>query len=885
MSEPRPSTETQAEVAPHPSRLPLGATRWAIFLAIALWAGSCALWTAATLPWTKGPDEGDHFEYAYFLLHTRALPDPSVDPVLEAHHPPLAYIGYAGLLGALIEIDHSLEDSDFAGRKWQRFLGRETTFDPKRSLAEHLGIDLEAVRTVERESGITDDRMRVASGVLQLRSWAFYTLRLPAVLLCVWTLFLILGCMRYLFPQAPGYALVMTAAIGSMPAYSFYFATVSNDPLVTWLSVLAIWLTLRARHRGQLLEFRPLLWISVVLGLAFLTKLHAIGAAAFCALCVLSATGPGRWGPRIRALLILAAGPLILAAWWHLRQTMLQGSPIATQNHADFRPELLRLGERHPSLAVDFFSSMISSFFGRFGNDTLVLPPIYYFPLEGVVMIAMLGLALFRRSSERWSFAEAGGQHDLPRMAAVVGVVLVVANLLKLDFTYNAHSGRYLMPLIVPLAIGLAAGLARTLGRNASAVLTVIVGWNLVFGCLFYGVVFRNAYSIEADKVARGGVIAYYDAGNELFDQPSAGGNILAQRFGMWTLPNHTMRLARQAPGKPALVYRTPLPEVEPPPLQVRVRYPSMKGVADTDVPDPYGIEMIANDATLHGPMSIWGEFGEYRYPVPASALRGRESLNVWWENRIRLNPIVAVTELWVEEAWLQAQDVRLEGEERRRVALTMRNIDHDAPHAAALFVMSGDRLLATRRDQTLAPRESRKISIELPAAVAEGESLQLRLVDEAPSVWSHTKIGNWLKVPPTRSGRLEVPDVAVLRHRNHPDRETLLAEARFPSAPPGTLLIEIGHLASQDPLRKGQLRLEVEGGSADPTLRHRAEPGISGLARSGFHLRREAGPLLIRVIAEAESDGESYDLDRIWITPVIGPESAGHLYPVTDPR
>ncbi|MEZ6194203.1 MAG: hypothetical protein R3F20_00515 [Planctomycetota bacterium] len=855
------------------TRRPFGAVRWTAALLVVGWMMGTGLWTAIALPWTKGPDEGDHFEYVYFIQQHRALPDPRRDAVLESHHPPLAYALYAVVLEGLIAADERIPADAFSHRHWRRMLGRETTFIPDETLASQLDIDLEEVRRLEAENDGSSSPPRLALRILELRSWALYCLRLPAVLLGAWTLLILLATLRHLFPRGPNLALALFAAIGTLPSYAFTFATVSNDPLVCWLGAIAVWRIVRAYRAGRLLETGPLVLVSVVLGLALLTKLHALGVAAFCAITVLRA--PGRAGERLRALGILVAGPLLIAGWWHVRQTILQGSPIATQNHADFRPEFFRLGEHHPSLLIDFVSSMINSFFGRFGNDTLVLPPLYYFPLEGAVAVALLGLVAFRRRQETWPFEDAG-EFRLPLAGAALGVAFVVLNLVRLDFDYNAHSGRYLMPLVGLLAIGVAAGFARTLGRRSVALLAAIAIWNLVFGGLFYGVVLRNAYSVSADKVARGRVVAYYDCGHDLFDQPTAGGNVLAQRFGMWTLPAHTMRLARQAPGHPALIYRTEIPDPTRS-YQVRVRYPSMKGIDGSDIPDPYAIELLANDRILHGPMSIWGEFGELRYPVPAEALADRDRLDIWWENRFPRNPLVAVTELWVEESWLQLEDARWMDDASGRVRVLVRNVDHHGDREARLFARRGAETLTAAARVTVPALGVTEVEMDLgPEAGAKRDGLEIKLVDPELSPWSQTKLRNWAIVPPAKAGSLAVPDVSVLRHRNLADRETPIAVARYEAAPAGRFRVLLSHLESQSPVERGEVRLELEGarllGPAEPD----GIPGFPGLRRSGWRVEFDGGALGIGVIATRENPGETYDLDRLWIVPEIDAAAPG---------
>ncbi|MEE9392345.1 MAG: glycosyltransferase family 39 protein [Planctomycetota bacterium] len=865
---------------PLTARSALGPERWiaVVFLAIVL--GAVSFWSSLVVPWPRGADEIDHFHYAHHIMSQKALPDPNVDPVLEAHHPPLAYALEAVWLKLLLKVDDRLGDDFFESRDWSQILGRKTTFNPGQRPVEN-GNDFEVMAgswdtAVGKRTESVNDMLRDSS---QVRSWVNHALRLPSVLLGIWTMFFLLAAIRYLLPTNPGLAVLTWAAIVLLPLYALHFSTLSNDPLVTWLSALTGWLVLRARFHGKLDNWKSLALISVVLGFGFLTKLNTLGMAAFAFFVTLlarSITDETTWKRRFASASILVIGPVVIAAWWHLRQVYLQGSPISSANHANFRPDLLRLESYHPVISFDFASDMINTLLGRFGNDGLESHSLYYVLASSFIVFAIFGVVFLRRRHESAPFGT-GARNRPPLAAAALGVGLLILNLALLDTKYYARSGRYLLPVLIPMiALGL-IGLNRLFGARLKIVVAAAAVLNAAGLAFLVGGVVMTTYTISQSKFERGRVVAYFDCGHPMFDQKGVGGLATPriQRHRQLTPPRHTVLFGLNQDPEPMLSYKVEIPNPERP-LQIRVRYPSIRALAGHDVPDPYLICMFINGQMVSGPISPWGEFGDRRIAVPA-ALSATGKLQISWKNHARNNPAFAIAEIWVEEAFVQFREAP--ATDGRIVRGALINIDDQQDQVVTVLAIVGDVVVGNSGALSVPADTTIALNLSLKRALSSSEraDLKLRLIDHAALLVSDTKLLHWGPKEFPQAGRMEVPDVAVLRHRSQA-AEKILVSTQWPGLPASRYRLEISHLVGQEPFSRDGLELVIRGG------RHRGDAKIvdadhgSGLRKTVFEIERTAGDLsqvlAVEIIAKSKADAGSeakmVELDRIrlWFQP-----------------
>ncbi len=167
---------------------------------------------------------------------------------------------------------------------------------------------------------------------------AVHLIRLASVLLGAGTVLCTYLLARTLLPDRPGIPLAAMAVSAFLPMFLFISASVNNDTLVTLLSSIALLMLVRLVQRGA--TPGQLVLLGVVIGLACLAKLGALGLLPLAALAIAlrafapSSEGPAaggevlrrarlRWAVGAAALIFLPA--LAVAGWWYLRNLRLYG--------------------------------------------------------------------------------------------------------------------------------------------------------------------------------------------------------------------------------------------------------------------------------------------------------------------------------------------------------------------------------------------------------------------------------------------------------------------------------------------------------------------------------------------------------------------------------
>ncbi|MEE9391459.1 MAG: hypothetical protein V3W41_03035 [Planctomycetota bacterium] len=845
-------------------------------------------------PLGYGADENDHLDYVCFLAYEQRLPDPSSESVGQIQHPPAAYAVMAICLRIGAVIDEKMGDGVFGDQIGWDIAGRRTVFRPGR---RDLNLLSDEQIKVAREQPV--DALTVAR--YELRDRVRYGLRFLSLMLGLATLLLLYRGLGAVLPQRPGYALLATAALVLTPHFAFHFATVSNDPWSTFVSTWIAATTLRAWRSQRLFERKTVIVLSILLGFAFLIKLHAIGIALFTGLFFLFAAMPEGGSSKKRravAILGLCAGPLLIAAWWHLRQMQLQDGILALAHHAEHAPHLLRL-EPNSLAAFDFLSYAATSFFCDLGQDEIKSLPIYYLGTQALLAGAALGscLALFAKSNV--AAEDLGGKTQetatldpgarLPLFASLAAILLLGAAIIAANQVYYHLHGRYFYAVLLPVAIALALGFLALCGRRAAWVLAAFCLWTAGFSVFTTTVVIANRYSVPSEKFDRGVVALYADCGHGLFDQAGVGGFSMQRGAKLLARPEDSFRHAPQVIDKTELSYH--VDKLDPARrYQVRLRYPSPGSDVAGDVPGPSASVLIGDGFMIHGPHSLWNGVGELRFPLPREMTADGE-LRLYWENYIADRSAVACAELWVEQAWIQLDgDPKLilaTGGKSSQLRVRVRNIDPQEHHAfyASLRDETGPLGNKFRFKLTLGPNEKRELNFDWPNHRA-ARDLKLQIVDADWSPQVDLKL-SWYGLPSAEaslSGRLEVPDIRVLRCRpKTPIKE--LARIPLPRLRPGRYRFGITHVGKDSPFASGKLDVI----SSQDLDRKRLVGWKTERCRLGRDLWRSycefektvpgETDVFFHLTTGAELISGSVDLDRLSLWRLEDHPRAGHLY------
>lgn len=399
-----------------------------------------ALGYARTTPSFEGPDESDHYAYAWHVGNARSLPLapalvaarglPQTDGAALAHHPPLYY----ALLGAALVA---------SGR-------HDTVFGPRINPA--FGVPEQPSRHLKylHGSGQGDATLLL--------------LRCVSVLLGALTLFGVHRLGRALCPAQPRIADLAALLVACLPMFSFLHGVLNNDVLATTLAT-ATTLALVRVLQADALRLSHGIALGTLLGLSLLTKLTTLFllplAAVVFVVVLVRARANGRL-PRTVAIGALAlAIAAALSGWWFVRNAQLYGDPLALAVHdLAFQPIPPEL--RWAWWSGTFLPDVFVSLLGCFGWFSLRPPALLVGIGLGVAAIALLGLLLALRKHERHGAAPCA-----PRTPwlLLLSLLLVFAGAAKFNWTAPQPQARLLFPAIGPAAVLLAAGLVRLAPR------------------------------------------------------------------------------------------------------------------------------------------------------------------------------------------------------------------------------------------------------------------------------------------------------------------------------------------------------------------------------------------------------------------------------------
>lgn len=392
-------------------------------------------------PAFEGPDESDHFFYAQHLGNARELPlapalvearkRPQTDGAMLAHHPP----AYYALLGAAMAVTGT-DDSVFSLR-----------FNPAFGAAD------QASRHLKYRHG--DGR---GEGLLR---W----LRCLSALLGVVTLVCVHRLGRAVCPGRPRIADLAVLLVACLPMYSFLHGVLNNDVLATAVSAATV-LTLVRVLQAPTLRLGLGLRLGALLGLALLTKLTTLFllplAALVFAVRLVQDRENGGAAASVRAGLLALGLAAAISGWWFVRNAQLYGDPLALNVHDESFQAILP-AERLSWLLGTFLPVVFASLFGVFGWFILPPHPLLVAVGAAVAGIALVGLLLSLRRSERRA-EDSCAPSCLWLLLAVL--LLVFAGTVRFNWTTPQPQARLLFPAIAPAAVLLAAGLVRLAPRT-----------------------------------------------------------------------------------------------------------------------------------------------------------------------------------------------------------------------------------------------------------------------------------------------------------------------------------------------------------------------------------------------------------------------------------
>lgn len=268
-----------------------------------------------------------------------------------------------------------------------------------------------------------------------------------------------------------------------VPMFAFISGSVNNDNAAAMFATLGLWLALRMARRGDLSVRRALI-CAVVTSAAALSKSSTLGLLGLFVLAGAFAgirqfvNSPTLRPARImivftRFIVILVTVTVLLAGWWFARNQMLYGDLLGWNAFLD------SVGRRAPPASLQQLwterEGFVWAFWGVFGTLNVIMPPILYDALNGVVIVALLGifLGILRRlvftkkpsklsatipSQNQWA---ARLINISPTLLSVAWLFVVFVAFLRWTSLTPASQGRLLFPALAVISAAIVYGLSR----------------------------------------------------------------------------------------------------------------------------------------------------------------------------------------------------------------------------------------------------------------------------------------------------------------------------------------------------------------------------------------------------------------------------------------
>jgi 4-amino-4-deoxy-L-arabinose transferase-like glycosyltransferase len=406
---------------------------WALLVVSGLYVCLSLAYSLANPPF-EANDEVAHYLYIRHLIRQRRLPIQRIPAGkdYQNHHPPLYYL--VGMLASFW-----VDDSDLASitERKNAFWG----YDPWTVGRDNKNQFLYA--PFQRFPG--------SGSVYRLR-----LVRLVSTLLGLGTVLATYRAAREVFPDEGHVALGALAFVAFHPMFLYLSGSINNDNLMVFWGACSTWGLMRLLRRG--FSWSRILTLGAVLGLALITKISAVFLFPAVAVGLSLAAWRWRaWRQLWQAGLVIGYAILLLSGWWFLRNWLVYGEATGMGILAS---SIDLSYPSRPSLWQGFQAVVRfqKSFWACFGWNTIPVPYVIYWALDGITLVAIGGVCLLAYRSWR--------RGNRVRLAQVGVLVLLVVLFISawayyLTVSRTAGYGRYAFPALAAMGLVLFAGLAQ----------------------------------------------------------------------------------------------------------------------------------------------------------------------------------------------------------------------------------------------------------------------------------------------------------------------------------------------------------------------------------------------------------------------------------------
>jgi 4-amino-4-deoxy-L-arabinose transferase-like glycosyltransferase len=297
---------------------------------------------------------------------------------------------------------------------------------------------------------------------------------------------------RIIFADRRGLALAMMGLVAFVPQFLFLSASINNDNVVILIAAWALVFLAKWLCSKELPGWAALAGLGILLGLGPLAKFSGLllwPLAGGTMLWLAWRERRFRW--LIPAGLLVFGLALALSGWWFVRNQQLYGDLSALSPHLAImgtRAKLPRLG----ALLAEF-RGLRYSFWALFGWFNILLPEPFYWIVEGLSGVGLMGFILFLIRSLRKQLQ--GSRHAILMLLVWLG--LVFGAFVRWTLLTPASQGRLLYPALASLALCLVVGWAELLPKRFQSAVAVVAltAWAL-WAALCPFLFIRPAYAL-----------------------------------------------------------------------------------------------------------------------------------------------------------------------------------------------------------------------------------------------------------------------------------------------------------------------------------------------------------------------------------------------------
>lgn len=403
-----------------------------------------------SIPLYESPDELHHAAFVSWLADKRHLPVITAEEqgpwLQEGAQPPLYYWLAATLVGSL---PHKQAEALASPNRYAN-IGEPLRPDNKNRVLHDL----------QQESSPSQPEVLFP-----------HLLRLVSTVLAVGTLWAIYQVGRLTFPNRHALALGMMGLVAFMPQFLFLSASVNNDNMIILVATLTLVLLVTWLRTPQLPNRLQVGALGALLGLGPLAKL---GGLLLWPLALGTMVRLAWRAHNLRWLVlatVLAFGlASAICGWWFVRNQQLYGDPSGISAHIGaLGGERRDLPTRLQTILGEF-RGFRYSFWALFGWFNILTPDPFYWLMDGLTLLGLVGFGLFLiRSLPQYP--------QFTREIVILALAwlgLVVVGLLRWTMLVKASQGRLIYPALGAIALILVVGWAELIPRRLRQPLGIV---------------------------------------------------------------------------------------------------------------------------------------------------------------------------------------------------------------------------------------------------------------------------------------------------------------------------------------------------------------------------------------------------------------------------